>query len=87
MLISSVQADLCRILALDTYGGIYLDFDVLCVQPFERLLHHQLFVAEEPQAHKWKWGFTRVVFPCNAIMGSQPSHPFWSRQLELIEIL
>jgi mannosyltransferase OCH1-like enzyme len=72
------QADFCRLMVLSRFGGVYVDFDVLCLRPLDQLLPLPLFAADEPAEHKLMWG-RRVsnIFPCNAIMGSQPHHPFW----------
>ena len=32
------QADFCRVAVLATHGGVYLDFDFLCVRSFDELL-------------------------------------------------
>ena len=76
------QADFCRLLVLRRFGGIYLDFDVLCVRSLAPLLRLPLFAADEPAEHKKRWGRRPgTLFPCNAVLGSQPHHPFWENEM------
>ena len=78
------QADFCRLMVLSTYGGIYLDFDVLCTRSFDPLLSLGVFVADEPDEHKKRWRRrTSSIFISNALMGSEAGHPFWKTQLDL----
>jgi len=37
------QADFCRVAVLATHGGVYLDFDFLCVRSFDALLSRELY--------------------------------------------
>lgn len=77
------QADFCRLLVLERFGGVYVDFDVLCLRPLEPLLRLPLFAADEPDEHKARWGRRKSsLFPCNAVMGSQPRHPFWRLEMQ-----
>ncbi|HXJ64365.1 MAG TPA: glycosyltransferase [Actinomycetota bacterium] len=57
-------ADLVRLEALLTWGGIYVDQDVEPFRPFDALLPLQAFAA---------WEDEKVV--PNAIMGARPDHP------------
>jgi len=41
------QADVLRLLILLEWGGIYLDLDTICVQPFDDLLHHQFVMGQQ----------------------------------------
>ena len=77
------QADFCRLMVLATYGGVYLDFDFRCERPLDPLLNLPLFAADEPAAHKRQWRRRpQSLFPCNAIMGSQPHHPLWAAVMQ-----
>lgn len=40
-------SDVCRLYALTTDGGIYLDTDVVAVKPFDELLHNHSFIGRE----------------------------------------
>ena len=40
-------ADVCRIYALEKFGGVYLDTDIQLIKPIEDLLHHSAFVGFE----------------------------------------
>lgn len=76
------QADFCRLMVLHRFGGIYLDLDVLCVRSLAPLLRLPLFAADEPVEHKKRWGRRPgTLFPCNAVLGSQPHHPFWESEM------
>lgn len=41
------QADVVRLRMLQQYGGIYLDLDTICVQPFHSLRQHSFVIGEE----------------------------------------
>lgn len=42
-------ADYCRLYALSTEGGIYMDTDVIVLRPFEQFLNHSFFSCHEYQ--------------------------------------
>lgn len=42
-------SDICRLYALYTYGGIYLDTDMLVLKDFEDLLREDFFLGEEKE--------------------------------------
>ena len=44
-------ADLVRLYAIYTYGGIYLDTDVEVYKPFDRFLNDQSFIGKESSIH------------------------------------
>ena len=78
------QADFCRVAVLATHGGVYLDFDFLCVRSFDALLSRDLIIADEPVEHKRRWGRrASSPFPCNALMGGAPGHPYWASLMAL----
>ena len=80
------QADFCRVLVLERFGGIYIDMDVLCVRPFSSLVRDEslsLFAAEEPTEHKQRW--KAALFPGNAVLGSTARHPLWTVVLRLMQ--
>ncbi|HXK38335.1 MAG TPA: glycosyltransferase [Candidatus Paceibacterota bacterium] len=58
-------ADYVRLAALLNEGGVYLDTDMLLVQPLDNLLSNKIFLGEEEP------GMINV-----AAMGAEPHHPF-----------
>jgi hypothetical protein len=64
------RADIVRLEMLKTYGGIYLDLDVLCINPFEPLLSNDFIM-----------GLMRNRGLCNAVILSKPNAPFLSMWL------
>lgn len=67
------RADVIRYLILQTYGGVYVDLDLECLQPIDHLLTHQSFVAGyEPPLHAQWLGEKRLI--CNAFMASVSRH-------------
>lgn len=57
-------SDLMRLEALWTYGGIYLDSDVLVVRPLDRFISHSPFACKANEQ-----------FIANGVMGAPPQHP------------
>ncbi|MCM1297094.1 MAG: glycosyl transferase [Muribaculaceae bacterium] len=57
-------SDVCRIYALSTYGGIYLDTDVEVCKPFNQLLENKAFLGMESDR----------VGTC--VIGSEPGLPW-----------
>jgi Glycosyltransferase sugar-binding region containing DXD motif len=56
-------ADLIRTESLFIHGGVYIDSDIQCFQPFDTLLGLPAFVGWEDTEHI-----------CNAVMGFPPGH-------------
>ncbi len=52
-------SDVARLWALYTYGGVYMDTDVVAYQPLDKFLNHELFT-----------GFEQVHYPVTATMGA-----------------
>ena len=74
-----LRADFIRYCILETYGGIYADFDVENLQNMDDVLdQHQVIFGEEPYEH------TILLFPflsfliTNCLMMSVPNHPLWA---------
>lgn len=65
------RADLIRIRALQEYGGIYLDADVLVAKSFDPLLVNRCVLGKQ--------GRNCI---CNAVMMSEPNHPFFDAWLD-----
>ena len=62
------KADVIRLEMLRRHGGIYLDLDVICVNPFEPLRRHAMVMGIEPGTGL-----------CNAVILAQPDVPFIER--------
>ena len=80
------RADAVRYMFLHTYGGIYLDMDFECLQPFDTLLEEYsyydiLLGSIATDGDHWK---SKNSIP-NAIMFSKPGHHFWLEVLELLQ--
>jgi len=68
-----LRADAIRYFVLFAYGGLYVDLDFECMQPFEPLLRDRHFVAgREPAVHGMEAGQERMV--ANGLMASVPGH-------------
>jgi mannosyltransferase OCH1-like enzyme len=65
------KADLIRLEALYTYGGIYLDSDVLLFKSLDTLLYSDSFFVVEDNA-----------FFVNSVMGATPKNPIILEMLE-----
>ena len=77
------QADVARLLYMHAYGGVYADLDVELLRPIEPFL--ELLVArtgarailgQEPASHALLLENTARQ-TCNALLASEPGHPFW----------
>ena len=78
-----LRADFIRYCILETYGGIYADFDVESFRNMDDILDkHQIIFGEEPYEH------TYLLFPelsyliTNCLMMSVPGDPFWPTVFE-----
>lgn len=75
------RADMVRYFILRHFGGIYADMDFEALKPLDPLLEGKSLVfGLEPDSHAVRApviqrGLTRIV--CNALIASQPRHPFW----------
>jgi hypothetical protein len=61
------KSDVIRLDVLKKYGGIYLDMDVVCINPFRPLLEKKFVLGIEPG-----------VGLCNAVILSEPNAEFLS---------
>ena len=78
------RADVIRYFILYTYGGVYVDLDLECLQPIDRLLAHHTFVAGyEPPPHAQWLGAKSMV--CNAFMASIPRHRLLAAILQALK--
>lgn len=64
-------SDYVRLLVIQKFGGIYLDCDVECVRPIDRLLEFKAFAAPQD-------GTGQI---CPAVFGAVPNHPWINWQL------
>jgi mannosyltransferase OCH1-like enzyme len=76
-------ADVARVEILRVHGGVYLDADMLCLQPLDDagFMAAGFWVSESPHA---------AGRPQNAAMGCAPAHPLidaYSRALEQVRVL
>ncbi len=63
---------------LHHYGGIYLDVDVECLQPFNNFsMQHSCFVSQEPKEHSHFLNRMDEPLISNALMGCKPKHAFF----------
>jgi len=69
-------SDVCRLYALKTYGGIYLDTDVVLCKSFDALLDNNAF-----------FGFESKDRICTAVIGACPENSFINEILCFYEAL
>lgn len=72
-------SDVIRLYALYTYGGIYLDTDVMVARSFDPLLHLRGFVGRESSMHLI--GRDTVNFLTTCCIGADRGNPFIGRCL------
>ncbi|KAG6590985.1 Inositol phosphoceramide mannosyltransferase 2 [Phytophthora cinnamomi] len=81
-------ADMARYALLHRVGGLYVDADFECLQPFDDLHRDsRLFLSSEPLVHTvlLEKSTSDSVALCNALMASAPGHPFWLQVLDNIK--
>ncbi len=69
-------SDVCRLYALKTMGGIYLDTDVEVIRSLDSLLQHKVVL-----------GFESKERICTAVIGSEPENEFISELLKVYDNL
>lgn len=76
-----MRADVIRYLILKQVGGFYLDLDYEVYRPFDDLVADNRLIlpksrdeTEERMNGHWRLG--------NAILGSEPQHPFWNHIIQ-----
>lgn len=78
------RADLCRLLYLQRFGGLYVDTDIECIRPVDTLLAQGgCMLGSEPTIHALRLRGMPIV-TCNAAMASEPGHPFWQKAVDEI---
>jgi len=65
-------SDVARLWALYTYGGIYMDTDVLVYQPLDKFLNHSFFT-----------GFEQSHYPVTATMGAEKGNQLIKEMLDV----
>jgi mannosyltransferase OCH1-like enzyme len=65
-------SNIIRLHAVLKMGGIYHDFDIQPIQPFDCLLPHKAFAVRQDDP--------RVT--CNAFFGAEPNHPWIKAQID-----
>jgi mannosyltransferase OCH1-like enzyme len=79
-------SDMARYALLHRVGGLYVDADFECLQPFDELHRdNKLFLSSEPLVHTVLLEKSTSAALCNALMASAPGHPFWLRVLDSIK--
>ena len=72
------MSDIARYEILKKYGGLYIDYDVKCLKPFDPLHYmYDFYVGLE--------SFGSSGYCCNAIIGAIPSHPVIQRCIQNIK--
>lgn len=78
------MADIIRNELIYEFGGVYVDHDVTCFQPFDKL--HAAFDfyvgLENPHVNEAQ---DTKVFPCNCLFGARPGHPILKGTMDYIE--
>lgn len=78
------RADVIRYFVLYTYGGVYVDLDLECLQPIDHLLAQHTFVAGyEPPLHAQWLGEKGMI--CNAFMASTAGHRLLAAVLQSLK--
>lgn len=67
-------SDIARLWALYTYGGVYMDTDVLCYQPLDKFLEYKFFT-----------GFEQVHYPVTATMGAEKGNKLIKEMLDVYD--
>lgn len=70
------KSDIARYEILYRFGGLYVDTDFMCIQPFDMLHHCCDFYAGV--------AYGRVVSLYNGLIGAAPGHPVLSKCIESI---
>ena len=78
------RADAIRYLVVHKFGGLYVDLDYECLQPFDEFLDEpRLTIGLEPKEHATHHGEESLL--CNALFAAQPGNPFLLSMMENIQ--
>ena len=77
--------DVIRYLILYKMGGMYVDFDYECFEPFDDYLNNKgkCYFAMEPDEHCL--GYEKGIYFNNALMMSPPCHPFFEHIITYLQ--
>ena len=79
------RADAIRYLVIYHCGGLYVDLDFECLQPFDCLLDtDQLIIGFEPQKHVLEHAQQELL--CNALFASKPGSPFLKAVIDYLTV-
>ncbi len=72
------KTNIIRVAAVQQYGGIYLDTDILCIKPFDALLeYYDFFAGLEPNfINHW------IPVMNNAFIAAKPNHPLFTEYFQ-----
>ena len=73
------SADFVRLYAIYTYGGIYLDTDVMLYRSLDEFLEHRAFIGKENSLHFT--GSMSSQYLSSHCFGAEQGHPFIERCL------
>jgi len=68
-------SDIIRLMIINKYGGIYLDIDTICINPFNSLLNYK-FVMGIENAHVGENNSNALIGLCNAVLISEVNSEF-----------
>jgi mannosyltransferase OCH1-like enzyme len=79
------RVDAVRYFVLYSFGGLYVDLDFECLQPFDQLLaDHECLLGLEPEEHCRIHNREQIIG--NALMAAVPMHPLLGEVIrELVE--
>jgi mannosyltransferase OCH1-like enzyme len=73
----SKVADIARLIAVHSQGGIYFDTDFEVIKPLDPLLRHRSFWSFQCEHHPTDW-------VCNGVFGAEPGHWFVKQALDRV---
>lgn len=76
-------SDVIRLYAINQYGGIYMDTDVMVYKSFDPLLENKAFIGRENSMHQI--GHTMEVYLTTCCFGAEKGNPFIKRCLDYYE--
>lgn len=74
------RADFLRLALVYIYGGFYMDMDIMCLKPLDKLLHNQIVLAEEKTIsveEQTALGLHNRLRIANYMFGGESGQEFW----------